>query len=104
MDMSSLTAKITEKLTASFSPAKLHVVDNSDDHCSGAKLEVLVVSKSFDKIPLLQRHRKVNTALKDFMDEIHALTVKAYTPAQYESMTNLERFEQPSSCATRASH
>lgn len=85
MTMSSLTAKITEKLNATFSPSELHVVDNSDDHCSGAKLEVLLVSDSFDKIPLLQRHRKVNTALKDFMDEIHALTIKAYTPAQYES-------------------
>ena len=58
--------------------------DGSD--CDGnAKLELLVVSSQFDGIPLLQRHRKVNAALEEFMPKIHALTIKAWTPTQYEA-------------------
>jgi stress-induced morphogen len=33
----------------------------------------------------LARHRLVNAALAEIMGEIHALTIKAWTPAQYES-------------------
>ena len=59
--------------------------DFSDTHCDGAKIDVVVVSAKFDKVPLIKRHRMVNTALKEYMDEIHAVTIKAWTPAQYES-------------------
>jgi len=69
-------------------------MDHTDGVCSGgAKLEVLVVSDAFDKLPLLKRHRMVNDSLmksKDndndnLMDQIHALQLKTWTPAQYES-------------------
>lgn len=84
--MTSLTNKIREKLMTEFSALTVNVVDNSDNHCQGgAKLEVLVVSEAFESLPLLQRHRKVNACLDEFMDNIHALTIKAYTPSQYES-------------------
>ena len=83
--MTSLTNKVHEKLVTEFAALNVKVVDNSDNHCQGgAKLEVLVVSDAFESVPLLQRHRKVNACLDEFMVDIHALTIKAYTPAQYE--------------------
>lgn len=60
--------------------------DHTDGSCDGnAKLELIVVSEQFDGVPLLKRHRQVNTALDEYMPQIHALTIKAWTPAQYET-------------------
>jgi len=50
----------------------------------GAKFEVVVVSQDFQGVPLLERHRKVNQALEPIMNQIHAVTIKAWTPVQYE--------------------
>jgi stress-induced morphogen len=67
-------------------PEHLEITDFSDNVCDGAKLELLVVSAKFQGKPPLARHRLVNAALGDLMDEkIHALTIKAWTPSQYES-------------------
>jgi acid stress-induced BolA-like protein IbaG/YrbA len=60
-------------------------IDFSDANCDGAKLELTVVSAQFEGKPPLARHRLVNAALAEIMGEIHALTIKAWTPAQYES-------------------
>jgi len=53
----------------------------------GAKVEIVVVSTKFEKLPLLKRHRLVNEVFAEELknESIHALSVKAYTPAQYES-------------------
>lgn len=60
-------------------------LDVSDGQCDGgAKLELIVASPQFQGLPLLKRHRKVNEALAEFMPKIHALTIKAWTPEQYE--------------------
>mmetsp|Transcript_106746 Transcript_106746/g.159656 ORF Transcript_106746/g.159656 Transcript_106746/m.159656 type:complete len:86 (-) Transcript_106746:52-309(-) len=51
----------------------------------GAKVELFVVSKMFDGVPLLKRHQMVNQMLSEELssNKIHALTIKAKTPAQY---------------------
>jgi stress-induced morphogen len=75
-------AKCKSDLGATF----VECVDLTDGSCDGnAKLELVVVSEKFEGVPLLKRHRTVNTALEDLMPQIHALTIKAWTPAQYES-------------------
>jgi stress-induced morphogen len=53
----------------------------------GAKIELFVVSKKFDGVPLLKRHKMVNQLLSEDLssNRIHALTIKAKTPAQYEA-------------------
>lgn len=51
----------------------------------GAKFELVVVSGTFEGKPLLARHREVQTILSEEMKSIHALTIKALTPAQYEA-------------------
>ena len=70
-------------LDAGFSPTHLVVVDDSGG--CGAKFSVTIVSARFDGIPLLARHRLVNETLKQEMQSIHALSIKALTPAQYEA-------------------
>jgi len=53
----------------------------------GAKVTLTLVSKTFEKLPLLKRHRLVNEIFAKELGNgsIHALSVKVYTPAQYES-------------------
>jgi len=53
----------------------------------GSKITLTVVSTAFEKMPLIKRHRLVNEVFaKELQDgSVHALSVKAYTPAQYES-------------------
>jgi stress-induced morphogen len=53
----------------------------------GSKITMTVVSTAFEKMPLLKRHRLVNEVFAKELEtgSIHALSVKAYTPAQYES-------------------
>lgn len=68
------------------SSTHVEVIDNSDGLCDGgAKLELIVVSKKFEGMPLLKRHRLVNNCLSDLMPMIHALSMKTWTPAQYET-------------------
>ena len=43
-----------------------------------------IASAKFQGVPLIKRHRMVNAAIKEYMDEIHAVTIKAWTPEQYE--------------------
>ena len=57
---------------------------NSETH-----FNVTVVSKDFENVPLIQRHRLVNETLADEMNAekggtIHALAIKAKTPEQWE--------------------
>ncbi len=60
------------------------IIDHSDG--CGAKLELTVVSDSFEGMMLLKRHREIQNHLKEkgLFDEIHALQIKAWTPTQWE--------------------
>ena len=47
----------------------------------GSHFEVVVISKAFEGLATLARHRLVYQALGDAMtQDIHALSIKAYTP------------------------
>ena len=63
-------------------------VTNHASCSAGAKLEVLLVSAKFEGVPLIKRHRMVNSLLKEgglMVDErIHALSLKTWTPDQWE--------------------
>ena len=60
------------------------IIDLSDG--CGAKLELTIVSDTFDKMPLIKRHREVQNHLKEkgLFEEIHALQIKAWTGDQWE--------------------
>ena len=67
-------------VAAALSPTHLVVADTSGG--CGASYEIEVVSGKFEGKRLLDCHRMVNTALAPLMAEIHAVSIKALTPAQ----------------------
>jgi len=55
----------------------------------GSHFEAVIVSNEFEGKSLIQRHQVVYKALGDAMkDDIHALSMKTYTPEQWQSMSN----------------
>ena len=53
-------------------------------HEGGFHLEVIIVSPEFEGQNLVQRHRKVYEAMGELMKhEIHALSMKTHTPAEW---------------------
>ncbi len=83
-----VTSSIHDKLVAALQPVALEVINESHMHKGGRGKEthfkVVVVSDAFDGKPLVQRHRLVNEALaEEFRSGVHALSIHAYTPAQW---------------------
>lgn len=81
---------IEDKLQAAFSPEHVEVEDESHLHAghAGAKsgaghFNLLIVCDVFKDKSLIQRHRMVYDVLNDMMQtEIHALSIKAYSPEE----------------------
>ncbi|TXN21304.1 BolA family transcriptional regulator [Methylobacterium sp. WL30] len=82
---------IEGKLAAELAPARLSVVDESHLHAghSGARpggethFRIDVVSAAFEGKSRVDRHRVVNALMADaFARGLHALAVKARTPAE----------------------
>jgi len=65
-------------------PAETVLVEDQSGGC-GAKFSVIVVSSSFQDKKLLDRQREANAALSSLMPRIQAITMKTWTPEQYEN-------------------
>jgi stress-induced morphogen len=76
--------QLEDKLRNSLETSYVKVEDLSDG--CGAKFSCVVVTKQFDGVALLQRHRMVNTALEEEMKSIHAMTLKTLTPDQWQKL------------------
>ena len=84
----SVEKSIISKLTVSFAPTVLEVVNASFKHNvptgSETHFKVLVVSPLFTDKSLIQKHRLVNACLADELKEgVHALSIQALTPEQW---------------------
>ena len=55
----------------------------------GRHFEAVVVSPDFDGKSLIERHRMVMATVHDQIvsDELHALSIKAYTPEQWQAQS-----------------
>ena len=81
---------IRDRLNGVFAPRSLNIIDESAKHAGhasaggGGHFVVEIVSDAFEGKTLIQRHRLVYDALGDEMqkNEIHALSLKASTPAE----------------------
>lgn len=52
----------------------------------GCGISVIVVSNKFEGVSTLSRHRKVYATLGDKVGvDIHALSIKAFTPEEYKA-------------------
>ena len=58
---------------------------NSDDN---VHFKAIIISKDFENLSLINRQRKINKILNNFFinGEIHALTLKTYTPTEWEKI------------------
>lgn len=79
---------IERKLASAFAPEFLSVLNESYKHSvpRGAEthFNVTVVSSQFESVSLIERHRKVQEALRDELaNGVHALSIQAKTPAQW---------------------
>mmetsp|Transcript_26263 Transcript_26263/g.47641 ORF Transcript_26263/g.47641 Transcript_26263/m.47641 type:complete len:94 (-) Transcript_26263:99-380(-) len=85
-DYSSLANRVKEEAQKQYPNAiRIKLLDHSSEGC-GAKFELIVVSSTFEGMPLLKRHREIQNNLKSqgLFEEIHALQIKAWTGEQWE--------------------
>ncbi|MBI4189606.1 MAG: BolA family transcriptional regulator [Betaproteobacteria bacterium] len=78
--------RIEQKL-AVLTPDSVELIDDSEQHAghAGAKggghFQLIIVSPLFNGKSTQERHRMIHAAVGDMLErEIHALTIKAYTP------------------------
>ena len=81
--------QIQQKLTDSFNPSHLEVLNESSSHNvpdgSESHFKVVIVSNEFEGSRLLQRHRMVNKCLAvELSEHIHALAMHTYSPAEWQ--------------------
>ena len=79
---------IKAKLGEALHPVHLEVVNESAMHSvpagSETHFKVLVVSRIFEGLGLVDRHRRVNEVLRDELrGGVHALSIRALTPNQW---------------------
>lgn len=92
--MATVQEVITQKLNKEFEPIHLDVINESFMHNvpkgSETHFKVVVVSENFHDKPLIQRHRMVMDILKQELETgVHALSIQAKTPQQWESSGKL---------------
>jgi BolA protein len=81
--------RIEGKLGEALAPVHLEVINESAMHAvppgSETHFKVLVVSPAFEGLGLVDRHRRVNDALRqELRSGLHALTIRALTPEQWQ--------------------
>ena len=85
---------IEEKINNAISPEVLEVINESHMHSGPATdshFKVVAVSKEFEGKMLIARHRMINSALVEELNNIHALALHTMTPDEY--------FEKPGKVA-----
>ena len=54
---------------------------------SGDHFQVVVVSEAFSGLPVVEQHKMVYAPLREALaEQLHALTLKTYTPAQVSEL------------------
>ncbi len=82
------TLELIEEKLAMLTPDSVELIDDSEQHAGhegakggGGHFQLIIVSPLFKGKSAQARHRMVHTALGALLErEIHALTIKTYTP------------------------
>ncbi|XP_052867536.1 bolA-like protein DDB_G0274169 [Anopheles cruzii] len=96
MEAGPIENAIRTGLAKELSPVHVEVVNESYMHNvpkgSETHFKVLVVSQQFEGMPLIKRHRLVNDIVKTQLegDFVHALSIVAKTPLQWDPNYSLE--------------
>lgn len=78
---------LTEQLTTALSPVHLEVLNESDNHSGAATqshFKLVVVTRFFQDLKLIDRHRFINQLFKEELNHIHALAIHTYTPDEWK--------------------
>ncbi len=85
--MNNRVERITDTLTAAYTPTSLEVIDDSHQHAGHASaggkghFTVKITAEAFREKPLIQRHRMIHTTLAELIKtDIHALSINARAP------------------------
>ena len=85
----SMQDTIEQKLAGEFNVEFLQVENESHMHNvapgSESHFKVTIVSESFNDQMLIKRHRRVNQALEQEMQQIHALAIHTLTPDEWQA-------------------
>jgi len=85
----SIQTTIERKLAGEFDADFLQVENESHRHNvapgSESHFKVTIVSEAFNDQVLIKRHRMVNKALQQEMQQIHALALHTLTPNEWKS-------------------
>ncbi|MCV6637626.1 BolA family protein [Candidatus Albibeggiatoa sp. nov. NOAA] len=89
--MSERIQLIQDTITAALEPNHFEIVDNSAQHAghagakNGGHFDVMIVSEKFAGLSMVKRHQLVYASVQHLMNtEIHALSIKAYTPEEQQ--------------------
>jgi acid stress-induced BolA-like protein IbaG/YrbA len=75
--------EVTRMIQAGLPGAQVRVMTADDTH-----FEAVIVSPTFEGRRSIQRHQQVYATLGERMGrEIHALSIQAYTPAEWQAAT-----------------
>ena len=84
----SIQTTIETKLAGEFEIDHLSVENESHMHNvapgSESHFKVTIVSPSFDELMLIKRHRLVNQALQQELQQVHALALHTLTPEEWQ--------------------
>jgi BolA protein len=87
--MINIAESITVKLTSTFAPERLRLVNESADHSGPATdshYNAIIVAEAFAPMGRVARQRAVYACLAEEMaGPVHALTMKTLTPAEWEA-------------------
>ena len=90
---------IEAKLARGLGPAHLEVINQSHMHSgpgSETHFKVVIVADAFADMRLVARHREVHKLLADELKAgVHALSIEALTPAQWEARGHAIRPSPP---------
>ena len=84
MTFGSVRDRVRERLERAFGEqVEVRDLTGTDNH-----FEVRVVSAAFEGKTPVERHKLVYAPLRDWIDDdtVHALSVRAYTPEQHQSL------------------
>lgn len=92
--MNTRVEKIQQRLHAALNPTHIQIHDDSQSHAGhagaqsgGGHFYATIVSEAFAGRRSIQRHQMVYAALGEMMQaEIHALSIKAYTPDEFATI------------------
>ena len=91
--MGAVADRLARKLTQTFAPSRLEVIDESHRHAghAGARpggeshFQVVIEAADFEGLSRIERQRRIHAALADELaGGVHALSVKALAPGEVQ--------------------